>query len=76
MNKTEATKDMSNDELATKIMDVMCKSDLTYDEAIALGDNPHHAAVILEALQATGVIEAYCGPIEPTTCIYKPSGKV
>jgi hypothetical protein len=76
MKKTEVTQEISNDELATKIMDAMCKNDLAHDEAIALGDNPHHAALVLEALQATGVIIAYCGPIQPSTCMYRLAGKV
>ena len=76
MNGPKATKEMSNDELATKIMDAMCDRDLTHDEVIALGDKPHHTAMVLETLQATGVIESYCGPIQPSTCMYKLAGKM
>jgi hypothetical protein len=76
MKEPKVTKDMSNDELATRIIDALCNHDLTHDEAITLGDNPHHVATVLEALQATGVIEAYCGPVQPSTCKYKLAGKM
>ena len=76
MKETKATKDISDDQLATKIMNALCDHDLTHDEVIALGDNPHHTAMVLEVLQATGVIEAYCGPIQPSTCRYRLPGKM
>ncbi len=76
MKGPKATKDMSNDELAKRMMDALCDRDLTHDEIIALGDDPHHTAMVLEALQATGVIEAYCGPIQPSTCKYKLAGRM
>lgn len=71
MKDSKAIKDMSDDELTRRIMDTLRGHDLTHIEAIALGDSPCHAAKVLEILQATGVIEAYCGPIQPSTCRYK-----
>jgi hypothetical protein len=75
MKEPNATKDMSDDELATRIMNVLCDRDLTHDEVIALGERPHHAAMVLESMQATGLIESYCGPIQPSTCKYRLAGK-
>ncbi len=75
MKEPKATKDMSNDELATQIMNAMCDRDLTHDEVIAIGDSPHHAAMVLESMLAAGLIESYCGPIQPSTCKYRLAGK-
>jgi hypothetical protein len=75
MKDTKAIKEMSKDELATKILNALCDRDLNHDEVIALGDNPHQTASILETLQATGIVEAYCGPIQPSTCMYKLAGE-
>jgi len=58
-----------------RILKALGALDLTHDEVIALGDSPHHAAMVLETLQATGLIESYCGPIQPSTCMYKLAGK-
>jgi hypothetical protein len=75
LKDTRAIRDMSDDELTTRIIDALCGHDLTHYEAIALGDSPPHAAKVLEILQATGMIEAYCGPIQPSTCRYKLSNR-
>ena len=74
MKEPKATKDMSDDELATHILNALCDRDLTHDEVIALGDSPHHTATVLESMQATGLIESYCGPIQPSTCMYRLAG--
>jgi hypothetical protein len=75
MKEPKATKDMSDDDLATQIMNAMCDRDLTHDEVIAIGDSPYHAAMVLESMQAAGLIESYCGPIQPSTCKYRLAGK-
>ena len=75
MSSPKATKDMSNDELAVWILKALQTRDLTHDEVIALGDRPEHAASVLESLQVTGLIKAYCGPIQPSTCRYRLAGK-
>ena len=75
MMDIKSIKEVSNDELATKIMNALCSRDLSHNEVIGLGDNPRHAAMVLEILQSTGVVEAYCGPIQPPTCMYKLAGK-
>ena len=58
-----------------RILNALGVRDLTHDEVIALGDSPHHAAMVLETLQATGLVESYCGPIQPSTCRYRLAGK-
>jgi hypothetical protein len=75
MKDAKAIRDMSDDELTRRMMDAMRNHDLSHQEAVALGDSPCHAAKVLEVLQATGVIEAYCGPIQPSTCRYKLSDR-
>jgi hypothetical protein len=42
---------------------------------MALGENKRHMAVVLETLQATGLVESYCGPIQPSTCKYRLARK-
>ncbi len=75
MKESKATKDLSDDELATRILNALGARDLTHDQVIAIGDSPHHAASVLESLLATGLIASYCGPIQPSTCMYKLAGK-
>lgn len=75
MKESKVTKNLSDDELAIRILNALGTRDLTHDEAIGLGDSPHQAASVLESLQATGLIKAYCGSIQPSTCKYKLAGK-
>jgi hypothetical protein len=58
-----------------RILHALDARDLTHDEVIALGGSPHHAAMVLETLQATGLVGSYCGPIQPSTCRYRLAGK-
>jgi hypothetical protein len=67
----KTVKDINEDDMTAKIMRALAVRDLTHDEAVALGGDPQHVAFLLECLQATGAIEAYCGPIKPSTCMYR-----
>lgn len=69
-------RNLSDDQLATCILDALFDHNLTHDEVIAPGDNPNHAAVVLEPLQMIGVVKSYCGPIQPSTCKNRLAGKV
>lgn len=75
MNGAKAVKDIGGDELAKKITIALRNRDLSYTELISLGDDPQHAATVLALLQATGAIEAYCGPIRPSSCMYRLVGR-
>jgi hypothetical protein len=75
MKDEKVSKELVEDELAMRIMDALRSRDLSHQEIIALGDNPRHAATVLNILQSTGIIETYCGPIQPSTCMYKLSTK-
>jgi hypothetical protein len=75
MIEPEAATDLMHDELAVRILNALTARDLTRDEAIALGVNAPHTGSVLTSLQAVGLIEAYCGPLQPSTCIYKLAEK-
>jgi len=75
MTAPDPTKDL-DDELAMRILKALDVLDLTHDEVIAPTGSPHHAAMVLESLQATGLVESYCGSIQPSTCMYKLAGKM
>jgi len=76
MMEENAIKDMSKDDVCNKILDALCINDLTHDEIIALGSNPRQMATMIEMLQATGIIEAYCAPIRPSSCSYRLTSKI
>ena len=71
----KATRDLIDDELAIRILKALTVRDLTHNEAIALGESASHASSVISSLQAIGLIEAYCGPLQPSTCKYKLADK-
>jgi hypothetical protein len=75
MKDEKVSKEFYEDELAMRMMEALRGRDLSHQEIIALGDDPRHAATVLNILQSNGTIETYCGPIQPSTCMYKLSEK-
>jgi hypothetical protein len=74
--KAKTTRDISKDDLGIKIMSALQEKDMSHEEIIALGDNPRQVASVLEIMQVTGLIESYCGPIQPSSCMYRLAGKI
>jgi hypothetical protein len=60
MKEPKATKDMSDDDLATQIMNAMCDRDLTHDEVIAIGDSPYHAAMVRKRVDCSSRRDDHC----------------
>ena len=64
-------KEMTKDEICTKIMDALCDKELSYDELMAIGDDPQHTAAVIELMLATGLLQEFCGSVRPSSCRYK-----
>jgi len=75
MKDEKVSKELYEDELAMRMLEALRGRNLSHQEIIALGDDPSYAATVLDILQSTGIIETYCGPIQPSTCMYKLSTK-
>jgi DNA-binding HxlR family transcriptional regulator len=75
LTKQKAARDLIDDELAIRILNALSARDLTHNEAIALGESALHVGSVLTSLQAIGLIEASCGPCQPSTCSYKLAEK-
>jgi uracil DNA glycosylase len=75
MEQIATTKDIGEDELALRILNALRASELTHDQVTVLGQDPHRTAIVLESLQAMGLVEAYCGAIRPSMCMYRLAGK-
>ena len=71
MRKAAAAKALGDDNLAARILSALKERELTYDQVVALGDTPRHAAAILDTMQVTRLMVRSCGPIQPSTCMYR-----